>query len=1183
MINRVICILLFIGLYFCNCSSKVQVDQVTFSKMVSARNLGIAYLEEERYSDAVKEFEILINSAPEEPLGYANLGLTYMRMNGTLEKSEEWLVKALEISPDNPDIRLLLAELYQLIGRGKDAIKILEETIKKTPDHIKTRYELALSYSQIRDPDSRGKAIEHMKYVANALPANVIATFKLVELLLKSEHPNEALNYLEIINQTLPQLKDGAEELLARVLVFLKNGDTKSAYSPVMILHNLLKPKSLYRASVEELEGTNGPFSGNPILRFLNTETPKPEGPFSIPMAVKFVDVTEPAGLNIGMPDNAIDNTSKIIFTMGDYDLDGDSDIFYSRWSETEKKSQQYLLNNNNGIFKDLTSGSGIKHQSEDIAAIFTDYDNDGYPDLFITNIYKNRLYKNSGNGEFELINSISLVSKTPPNAAVFADLDLEGDLDLFLTTKSENYLFQNNSDGTFIERGLDAGLNGENLQGEDIVYADFDDDGDVDLFVLSKNGGHQYFDNIRQGYFNKIKDTRGIISTNRPGTVIAGDYNNDGAIDLFISDLVGKNNHLYSNNGSGSFRLNNDWDSELNYDNNISARDAKFLDIDNNGFLDILISGETIDKRKRDTGIQLLYNNGLGKFIDASSLFPQGLGSFSQVEIVDYDGDGDLDVFLANMRGYIQLLRNDGGNLNNFLAVRLRGLRAGSGKNNYYGIGAKVEVKAGELYQLRYVNQPTIHFGLGESDGADVMRVLWSNGVPQNHFNPRSNQTIVEEQFLKGSCPYLFAWTGSKFEFMTDVLWPSALGMPLGIMAGETLYAFSNSTDEFLMIPGNKIQAKGGRYILQFTTELWETPYLDKIELLVIDHPDSVDVLIDEKFSPPPFPSARIYNFTQKHVPVFAEDHRGEDVLDKIIHQDKKYLSNFLSDKYQGVTELHDLIFGFEDLGHTDSLFLFLQGWLFPTDASINVNIAQSGAVTTVFPYLEVVDETGNWVMAEGNIGFPKGKNKTMVIDLTDKFISNDYRLRIRTTMQIYWDHIFISTNVSGNTLRTTKLKPVTADLHYRGFSKISREDFGSPHIPDYYDITTGQKWRDLIGNYTRYGDVLPLLLESDNKYVIMNSGDEITLNFNASDLPDIRDGWTRDFLFYNDGWLKDGDLNTARGQTVEPLPFHGMNSYPYSGEDDFPDNQENIIYQKVYNSRTVTTDSFRGYLKNK
>ena len=279
----------------------------------------------------------------------------------------------------------------------------------------------------------------------------------------------------------------------------------------------------------------------------------------------------------------------------------------------------------------------------------------------------------------------------------------------------------------------------------------------------------------------------------------------------------------------------------------------------------------------------------------------------------------------------------------------------------------------------------------------------------------------------------------------------------------------------------------------------------------------------------------------------------------------------------------MHDLIFGFEDLGHTDSLFLFLQGWLFPTDASINVNIAQSGAVSTVFPYLEVVDENGNWVMAEGNIGFPKGKNKTMVIDLTDKFMSNDYRLRIRTTMQIYWDHIFISTNVSGNTLRTTKLKPVTADLHYRGFSKISREDFGSPHIPDYYDITTGQKWRDLIGNYTRYGDVLPLLLDSDNKYVIMNSGDEITLNFNASDLPDIRDGWTRDFLFYNDGWLKDGDLNTARGQTVEPLPFHGMNSYPYSGEDDFPDNQENIIYQKVYNSRTVTTDSFRGYLKNK
>ena len=183
---------------------------------------------------------------------------------------------------------------------------------------------------------------------------------------------------------------------------------------------------------------------------------------------------------------------------------------------------------------------------------------------------------------------------------------------------------------------------------------------------------------------------------------------------------------------------------------------------------------------------------------------------------------------------------------------------------------------------------------------------------------------------------------------------------------------------------------------------------------------------------------------------------------------------------------------------------------------------------------------------------------------------------------MQIYWDHIFITSSASGNNFISQKLSPVFADLHYRGFSEISRENYGSPHIPDYYNVTKGQKWRDLIGNYTRYGDVLPLLLESDNKYVIMNSGDEINLKFDASLLPKIKEGWTRNFLFYNDGWLKDGDLNTAQGQTVNPLPFHGMESYPYE-EQNFPRNQYYLNYQKEYNSRVITTDSFKNYLREK
>jgi hypothetical protein len=183
---------------------------------------------------------------------------------------------------------------------------------------------------------------------------------------------------------------------------------------------------------------------------------------------------------------------------------------------------------------------------------------------------------------------------------------------------------------------------------------------------------------------------------------------------------------------------------------------------------------------------------------------------------------------------------------------------------------------------------------------------------------------------------------------------------------------------------------------------------------------------------------------------------------------------------------------------------------------------------------------------------------------------------------MQIYWDHIFIATDVINRDLGMISLQPVLADLHYRGFSALSRKDFSSPHLPDYYEVTTGQKWRDLTGFYTRYGDVLPLLLESDSKYVIMNAGDEISLEFTATELPELPSNWTRDFLFYNDGWLKDGDLNTAHGQTAEPLPFHGMTSYPYGHDDSYPNDPEYVNYMELYNTRKVTTDSFKNAIRN-
>ena len=1153
--------------------------------MVSYHNLGLAYMEEERYSDAANQFIILVELAPKEPLGYANLGLTYMRMSGKLDKSEEWLQKALKLMPDDPDIRLLLAKVHELTDREAQAVTTLENTLKKHPDHIRTLYQLALYYTNVKDVQARDRAVNCLVQVVNALPANVAASLRLIELLLQSDESDGALQQMEIIQQTLPRLPDDSPEIFQKTLELIRNGDIKQAYTSVIMLHNMMKPTSIYQAAIKELRGTNGPVAGAPVYRFLSTQFPRQDKTAQIPGTLTYKNVTESSGLNIISANESHDldfRYSPLIIAVGDYDSDGDHDLFVSNWSADKNTSRQYLFSNSQGFFSDKADNIGINHPSRDLSALFSDYDNDGYLDLFVTNSQENRLYQNSGKDTLFLVTPDGISSDENSMAAVFVDLDLEGDLDLFLATDSKNQLYRNNSDGTFIETTEDAGISGTSVPSRNVVYGDFDDDGDVDLFVLNQDGSNRYYDNLRQGYFRDIIQNTGLLTSSTPGAVAVGDYNNDGSVDFLITDLAGNEHVLYYNLGNGTFELDSLWKDVIKGIQKIYGSDVAFFDADNDGFLDLLIAGDTEDELGQETGLRLLYNNGSGSFLDASYLLPNNLGSIDQVEVADYDNDGDLDIFAATSRGQIQLLRNDGGNINNFLNIRLAGLRTGSSKNNYFGIGAKVEVKAGDLYQVRYMDQPSAHFGLGNRDRADVVRVLWSNGVPQNRFKPERNQTIVETQFLKGSCPYLFAWNGSEYKFVTDVLWPSALGMPLGIMAGEPLYAFPNSADEYIRVPGNSLEIKDEAYFLQFTTELWETPYLDKIELLVVDHPESVNVFIDETFIPPPFPPFRFYNFTQKQLPVSAVDGQGIDVLEKIINQDKEYISNLVPDMYQGVSELHDLILNFDDLSDSDSLFLFLQGWLFPTDASINVNISQSSKIRSIFPSLQVPDKDGNWSTVVENIGFPKGKNKTMVIDMTDKFISTDYHLRIRTNMQIYWDHIFMSDNVSGNSIRSISLKPVSADLHYRGFSKINRRNFSSPHIPDYYSVTNGQKWRDLTGVYTKYGNILPLLLESDSKYVIMNAGDEITLQFDASALPQVQSGWSRDFLFYNDGWLKDGDLNTARGQTVTPLPFHGMISYPVGAEEDgYPDDEDHANYRTHYNTRVITNESFKQSLR--
>jgi hypothetical protein len=254
------------------------------------------------------------------------------------------------------------------------------------------------------------------------------------------------------------------------------------------------------------------------------------------------------------------------------------------------------------------------------------------------------------------------------------------------------------------------------------------------------------------------------------------------------------------------------------------------------------------------------------------------------------------------------------------------------------------------------------------------------------------------------------------------------------------------------------------------------------------------------------------------------------------------------------------------------DSVFLFLNGWIYPTDASINFAMTQSRAIAIVPAQVQVRDAAGRWRTVIPDIGFPAGKRKTVIVDLTGKFLSPDRRVRIRTNMAIYWDQAFVAATASASPLRLTRLDPARAELRYHGFGRMSFKGgrYG-PQWFDYDDLQPDRRWVPIVGAYTRYGDVLPLLLAADDQYAIFGPGDEIALSFDAAAAPPLPPGWTRDFVLYTEAWMKDADLNTATGATVEPLPFHGMSQYPYGPGEAYPSDPVHQRYLDGYNTRRV------------
>jgi hypothetical protein len=257
--------------------------------------------------------------------------------------------------------------------------------------------------------------------------------------------------------------------------------------------------------------------------------------------------------------------------------------------------------------------------------------------------------------------------------------------------------------------------------------------------------------------------------------------------------------------------------------------------------------------------------------------------------------------------------------------------------------------------------------------------------------------------------------------------------------------------------------------------------------------------------------------------------------------------------------------------------VMLYLTGWIFYADTSINVSLSQGARHEKPSgPVLEVPDGRGGWKAVVPAMGYPAGKTKTMALDLSAVLDRRDPRVRIRTNLEIYWDRIVYTVDEEEAPLEVTPLPISSARLLFRGFSRRVRETPEGPHVFLHDDLDTAPRWSDMAGYYTRFGDVRELLTAADDRYVVMKGGDCVRLEFDASRLPSLPPGWARDWVIALDGWEKDADKNTVAGQTVEPLPFHDQDDSRYGSPQPFPDDEAHRRFREEFLTRRGGPEEF-------
>jgi FG-GAP-like repeat len=1192
-------------------------------QLESRLNLGLAALVIGQDRRAEEIFGELVRKAPEEPAGWADRALARLRL-GQGEPAAQDIGKALSLAQPNARLELLAALTESRRGDEAAALEHLRRAVKVDPASLKARYALAQRLSrgqrmgQAADTAETREAREQLTAILERQPRNLPVLLEVARDAVSAGDLPRARDLTDRIEHAVARWPPEARTYLDELRRALGSGNVRSALTPVVVLKNVLLRTPQYHQGLEAVQ-TPGSVEGEPITRFLRLPArPATSAPPDEQLAFEATPLTLSGGAT------------------------GAPAVGWVRASPLTRDGKPALILGEGGAVTVAVQDGGALKPVQRITlpggaadsaggALLVDANNDFRLDLALAGPGGLRLWQQGADGRFQ-----DVAAKTGIPARWLAtayhgiwavDTEADGDLDLIAGLRGQPpLLLRNNADGTFT-----AGQPWPTVRDiRDLIAADLDADGDNDLVMLDAAGQLHVLDNERSGAFTPLplpaeqregdggaegvgpvpgegERERGNNSTqgSSPGhslssslsvaAMTVADMDGDGRFDVV---LLGKDGTLQR-----AWRgEDGKWQTAALPRLASAPRGAWDLvagDFDNNGSLDLIATGP------REAILFLSDSRG-------SYLLPRTLPA-GNVAAVDLDGDGRLDLVGSDAAGKPVWLRNRGSRDYHWMAVRPKAyvksgpFESGDQRNNSFGIGGEMELLSANLVQKRAIQGPVVHFGLGERTTADVLRVTWSNGFPDITFEPKPDMVVRPEQRLKGSCPWLFARSDRGFQFVTDLLWRSPLGMKVNAQGVAPVLL----TRDRVRVRRDQLAARDGIYELRITAELWETMFFDYVSLECVDHPADTEMLLDERFAIPA-PDQRTRLLRGLRPVTRAVDDRGRDVTELVRERDRRYLGGFTLGRYQGVARDHRLELTLGDWAPGTPVWLVAEGWTHPTDSSLNVAMGQGNHPRPRGLRLEVADGRGGWKEIAADAGFPAGKTKTLLIDLSGRFPTPDHRLRLTTNLEIYWDRLAVAFGSPGErateggsergregvidkrnkvhlghvavrsvTPSVRELRPIMADLRIRGYSEVNRADDYSPELPEYDRVYRVARWRDLIGYYTRPGDVLELLARVDDRYVIMNAGDEIALRFTAPPPPPA--GWVRDFVFVSDGWVKDGDLNTVASKTVLPLPTHARPDYvptPTRLEED-------PIYQRHrgdwlrYHTRYVDGRDFRDLLQ--